>query len=855
MRLRLSIKRHALPPTEVLWTVPDDQAQKAFSIARLLEEINHIVPLESENWGLEDYVVEVGGYECLHFSLISQVLKDEDEVCIRSLQTSEIRARTLSGRYQISEGGQHLIDGIPFGRPYLRQPNRPAIHIPPRKRPRLTYEPDVEVGEINAAEGEEKECRESLGLIPQSWKFAGDDFEDDEDSEDDEDFTPDGQADSGHQGESLKRKRTVRFAAPTTGQELTAVPSENEDSEEEYDPHWDTESSEASNDEESEAEPAHVDLEDDSDISSESDQTSEDDSETESSSASSAHSDSSASDNEGEDSQPEEMSSKFQPTKKPVVIQQMSRVVDKSAPHKGKARTQYRNIRRREAKMIRRLKMVGALPPTANRDDLLQFQAMEKEEKNSKFAGFAEREETEPPDDLGQTAPAIEEAPADSSERGSTKSQRQPKNNSIGIKATPEQPKVSLEINRTITSTPATNKSSTTTVANDGQKSSYFNPEPAAKRARLDLAGSRRLVFGSLGVRNPKTKADEEKIKEKLMAVGKPKNQSKKPPAKSVDTQATNGVQTEPEDPEAWKTKINLTAFECWDEDIELSTPPFPFKQRWDPQQQYQKGGRLATKNKKRKRAETQYYHKGAGTYGEDASSVYLNYDEEEAQAPDTYDVDTTIESQLQLALEEAPLPEDLPPLPADPSTLPAVSHDEIKIGNVIAFRRLECSQETNWAPVVSPFRTAKVEEFTEAETIGLRLALRDQPLKKNIKHDEKGKRLYEKFEMDNLSDEDEEEQGGGNGLVYEHFEDLIEPKLLQDSRTLGDTEEEPSGDDLVPKMVVNRAQSSPSPPTGGPSSDDTPHRPADIMKDGDKSLVVHETCAMEQTPMVHTSA
>ena len=80
MRLRLSIQRHALPPAEVLWNVSEEQALKLFSIAQLLEEINHIVPLESQDWGLEDYVVEVAGFECFHFAQVSQVLKDEDRI-------------------------------------------------------------------------------------------------------------------------------------------------------------------------------------------------------------------------------------------------------------------------------------------------------------------------------------------------------------------------------------------------------------------------------------------------------------------------------------------------------------------------------------------------------------------------------------------------------------------------------------------------------------------------------------------------------------------------------------------------------------------------------------------------------
>lgn len=74
------MQRHALPTTDVLWTIQDDQLRKPTTVSKLLEQVNEILPLESDDWGLEDYVVEVGGFEVLHFSNITQVLKDEDQV-------------------------------------------------------------------------------------------------------------------------------------------------------------------------------------------------------------------------------------------------------------------------------------------------------------------------------------------------------------------------------------------------------------------------------------------------------------------------------------------------------------------------------------------------------------------------------------------------------------------------------------------------------------------------------------------------------------------------------------------------------------------------------------------------------
>lgn len=85
MRLRLTIERHGIPPVNILWTVapprvPLARAGSSITISQFLEQVNDIIPLESEDWGLEDYAVEVGGFECLHFSELGQVLKNDEEV-------------------------------------------------------------------------------------------------------------------------------------------------------------------------------------------------------------------------------------------------------------------------------------------------------------------------------------------------------------------------------------------------------------------------------------------------------------------------------------------------------------------------------------------------------------------------------------------------------------------------------------------------------------------------------------------------------------------------------------------------------------------------------------------------------
>ncbi|KAL8366482.1 hypothetical protein RB595_004993 [Gaeumannomyces hyphopodioides] len=143
MRLRLVVRRHGLPDTRVLFSISLDGDP---TIAHFLELVNATVPLESDDWGLDDYAVELrnpagGAFEALHFQPVASILQQDEEVYIRPLLTPDLKRRHVSGRHQISRDGKHLIDGVPFGRPLLRQPrDRPTIKIPPRKRRRILAE-------------------------------------------------------------------------------------------------------------------------------------------------------------------------------------------------------------------------------------------------------------------------------------------------------------------------------------------------------------------------------------------------------------------------------------------------------------------------------------------------------------------------------------------------------------------------------------------------------------------------------------------------------------------------------------------------------------------------------------------
>ncbi len=101
---------------------------------------------------------------------------------IRPLHTTDLRIRRISGRHQISADGKHLIDGVAFGRPYLRRVDRPAVRIPPRKRRRITYNEDDEINEDEDVHDRQIVLRAGFNNADESMNSV---------ESDEEDFSPD----------------------------------------------------------------------------------------------------------------------------------------------------------------------------------------------------------------------------------------------------------------------------------------------------------------------------------------------------------------------------------------------------------------------------------------------------------------------------------------------------------------------------------------------------------------------------------------------------------------------------------------------------------------------------------------
>lgn len=794
MRLRLCILRNGLPPVRTLWPITESQTK--WTVARLLHDINQIFPLEAEHWGLEDYIVTVSGYECLHYREIGAVCKDEDEITIRPLQTNEVRARTLTGRDQITSDGRHLLDGIPFGKSGLRVSRRPEVRIPPPKRRRLENGDDGEVTEeplylTNGEDGEDKD----------------EDDDTDEDEEDDSDFDLDG----------------------------NGITSSDESS---------YESSEASEDES------------DTDDASATKLTSTSDSEVDSDSGSESASDapwegiaSSAPPTPNRKSR-----SNSQPTSGTVEMpgktkslrenaRDVGAVLDSttkraastaedceqhkkesmrnSLPNQGKAETKSRNTRRREAAKLKALKKAGMLAQNATlqdlrnlgsngaasndpsdrdlssgqKDDINEHAAATEEPTNSDLALRRQKlldaisaGGVDVTLDGDGAAPVydeemdegVEERPEEMSTRPS-KSASAAAEDVIGEsqpEATPDGSDQPFEdaLDQPLAAT------TTTGIA----------PASVARRSKLDLAGSKRLLFGSLGVRVPRTEQEKDLLRKKL-ANGPKKPTLIGPQAPSdadAGMDATDGQAVE--DYEDWAAKIDLSAVECCDEGVTLSTPPFPFYQRWDPQyrgkkrkQQRESSVYAAAPARKRNRgrngAEDGGYVETYDKYNTDGTGDGLNYDDTgddshwgegallDDQAGQELDESTSDDPVSQQLLAEEAAADGFPNLPEDVASLLTLQQDDALVHDYVVYSELVCSAATNWQPSIVNRTVQLQEESQDGWTV--KMAQRDVVPRK---FDEEGNRMYGKFEVEDPSDEEAEER-----VRVIQWGDMTEPRLL----------------------------------------------------------------------------
>jgi hypothetical protein len=288
--------------------------------------------------------------------------------------------------------------------------------------------------------------------------------------------------------------------------------------------------------------------------------------------------------------------------------------------------------------------------------------------------------------------------------------------------------------------------------------------EPSTRR-KLDIASSKRLLFGSLGVRTPKTKEEEEAMRRKLAAQASTVHSRRK-------TAEKQPVEEEESDSDVdWENKLVIKATECIYDDIELSAPPFPFENRWDADADAIIRQRKGWGKKRKRKQRIQVYHEDEDQeeYEEPnyewpayEEGMELNYDDEPVNAA---------------AENKATDPsDDLPILPDDPSSVADLLECEAKVGAIIAFRQLDMSKETGWQPQMSEYRVAEVHDVLGNGTINVRLAARDRrPKAEPADSEDDEPRQYSGFEMPGFEDEDDDD--GYRELAYA---ELSDPKLLR---------------------------------------------------------------------------
>ncbi|KAM3452248.1 hypothetical protein MY3296_004686 [Beauveria thailandica] len=931
IRLRLVIRRHTVPDVKLVWPCsPSDD----LTIAKLLGQVNEVVPLEGGEWGLEDYVAELGdgsngaSFECLHFQLVSRILKDEDQVLIRPLLSDDLKRRRRSGRHQISTGGKHLVDGIAFGRPWLHLPtDRPALELPPRKRARIAFDDEDAEDDDEDAESEFEADWDSNNEpdADDAEHASGSSFEEEQGGDDlmqelellkqDRRDISEASSDNENVGfgllPMLDSMAALRMAFPNipsfiVQQELRRQNQDVRDAykalSQSYGPTLSFDemmdsvltASRPSNtpvaarfkslgeespvksssgrrlievveSEENEEEEANnesgkvvglgirnIDVGLDSESKS-GDDTSDSDSPSDSSGGASytqdaavaeEYSDDEDSDDEddsdgetgGSDFNSDTDSSSGSDTSNEIATAKSRNVSDsRNKLATAKSRNDFESVGSSES--------LSDSSDSDSHDSLDDSDAVPMEISTSKIQTISKA--AAPP-----TPPVV--MPAVNPGCGSSKTQKrnarrkrskQMRASVTGSQAiedsTPDETMAELQTLKASLLSSLDNGTWPISLKPSGSEPSDEAPVPATndveepqtngesagpspRRLNLDTRASRRLLFGALGLKTPKNKADEEKIKQGLMKGVKPLTNKRL----VEDVEELVQRNTVMED-DSWRDKINYRAVECGRDGVVLSEPPFPFVQRWDPQQQY-------NSMRKRKRQ----------------SQHYDDYEDDSL----VYDVPAVTASnkkkktrQRRLEAEDGPeltnghaddagAVADLPPLPSDLTSLVALEPDAVTPGQLITWKQLSMSKATSWQPQLASF-TGVVLPGSDGHSLNVMLAKRDRETNDHVYDEHTGQRVYEKFEAPALDEEDSEADDGHRTVKW--FE-MTEPRLIPGSAPEGfvemtngadATEEVSAGKNLhtsteQPETQQSRAEANASADGGESASINSAQRP-----------------------------
>ncbi|GJC79796.1 hypothetical protein ColLi_02634 [Colletotrichum liriopes] len=887
LRLRLVVRRHGVPDVKLLWNATADED---LTISKLLTQVNEVIPLESGEWGLEDYAVELkdasgDGFECVHYHLVSKVLKDDDQVLSEDEEDTP------------SDNDEEL--------PMLEYGSTRAQEDPASVKLRTRFydadsdsnseeeedfEPAPDGIEDDDMDSEDGDIQDELRLLREDNAAIreGDILEELRDIRDRRASSGPGSGRrslgaSGNSPTPSASNALVRSGGRAARHRLNldtldkiaalraAFPGAQVSVIEETLLRYDTDSAKAYR-KLRKAFTAHLSLQQTLDHqarslssspirhahssagrelvlreSSPSERAShatahgeddEDDDENASTtlnhntladrdsgtakkcpsekraavsiSSSDSSSDSSSaessSDESSSDSEPEEIPSKTLSSQRQILEPsqpQTSRKVFQATtaaaaapaqeqpnvpPGQGLSKTQKRNARRKLAKQLAAGKSTSA-------------------------------QGSEEPSQAPDTGVSVEEA--------AFLARKQALLNAIASDG-PVDPFSQETFQGILDSAPQAMEleqpSATTADAAEPSKSSAAQTEEvsAQRRMRPNIGATRRMLMGSLGLKNPKTKADEDKIRQDLMKGVRPHTNARLAEASSQPDGPAQTQEPVQEDPEAWREKIAYRAVECCHDGIELSEPPFPFVQRWDPQQQveewfgsnaqyYEDGDSQASK-KRRVTGDSVGVTFSDAVESLEEGDTTLNYDDPPDEPP-----------VVKAAAEgsQATDIDDLPSLPSDLTTLPDLGPGEAKLGMVITWKQWLLSSATNWQPEVVNLTGILVRVHDEDATdLEFLLAQRDRDVDKTEKKydEDTGQRVYDRFEApDDDDDADDEPDQGYRRLKYT---DLIEPKIVQlpledQGKTIGNEDSSAAPTDSIVHETVYDDQSQP-PQTNG---------------------------------------
>jgi hypothetical protein len=458
-------------------------------------------------------------------------------------------------------------------------------------------------------------------------------------------------------------------------------------------------------------------------------------------------------------------------------VQKIEKTIDVfTPPGHGSTKTRNSNRRKKLRLRLQKLKSLGALSPEANFDDLKAWEAKNGKRILTEVTDFEDlrdsraKEQSEIEIKRQHLLQALASGGGLDVD-GCSEKENIPPRYTNGKQTEAEVSKsveVEAEADPVVSKVSAEEMPAETKGADEDEKAS----PSGIKRRKLDLSSTKRLLFGSLGVRTPKSKKDEEALRIKLDGS---RNKYLTQTAETAAATAESVVEDENED-ENWEKKIILSATECVYDDIELAIPPFPFYQRWDHDASYEIRQRRNNGKKNRKRKQRDWQDDAGTSWYDgvaeepDEGNVTLNYD----------DAPSTVQKEVQESNFNEDRAEDLPTIPSDPTTLPSLTKGNTTADAIIAFKQLNMSKATNWQPQVSEYKVAKVNEVLDNGSFNLTLAKRDREIQQAAAVDENGIRTYSGFEMPEHDDDENNEGVEDDGFRNLSFEDLLEPKLLR---------------------------------------------------------------------------